>query len=41
MTAPGSIGWLAAHEFRLAWRDWRAMVTAGLALAFLTQLRSP
>ena len=28
MTA-GSIPWLAAHELRLAWRDWRAMITAG------------
>ncbi len=26
---PGSIRWLAAHEFRLAFRDWRAMITAG------------
>lgn len=29
MSAPGSVPWLAAHEFRLAWRDWRAMITAG------------
>ena len=31
MTAPAgpSFAWLAAHEFRLAWRDWRGMVTAG------------
>ncbi len=29
MTRPGSIPWLAAHELRLAWRDWRGMITAG------------
>ncbi len=29
MSTPGSIRWLAAHEFRLAWRDWRSMITAG------------
>jgi ABC-2 type transport system permease protein len=29
MSAPGSVAWLAAHEARLAWRDWRSMVTAG------------
>lgn len=23
------IGWLLAHEWRLAWRDWLAMITAG------------
>src|SRR6266853_1632933 len=28
MTA-ASIPWLALHEFRLAWRDWRSMITAG------------
>jgi ABC-2 type transport system permease protein len=26
---PGSLGWIAAHEFRLAWRDWQGMLTAG------------
>ncbi len=29
MAAPGSIAWLAGHELRLSWRDWRAMLTAG------------
>lgn len=29
MSRPGSIAWLAAHELRLAWRDWLSMVTAG------------
>ena len=29
MSAPGTVAWLARHEFRLAWRDWRSMVTAG------------
>jgi ABC-2 type transport system permease protein len=29
VSAPGSIPWLARHELRLAWRDWRSMVTAG------------
>ena len=28
MSAPGSLRWLAAHELRLAWRDWRSMITA-------------
>lgn len=27
--APGGLGWFAAHDLRLAWRDWVAMVTAG------------
>jgi ABC-2 type transport system permease protein len=27
--APASLPWFAAHEFRLAWRDWLAMTTAG------------
>jgi ABC-2 type transport system permease protein len=26
---PASLPWFAAHEFRLAWRDWLAMMTAG------------
>ena len=27
--APATLPWFAAHEFRLAWRDWLAMMTAG------------
>jgi ABC-2 type transport system permease protein len=26
---PGTLSWFAQHEFRLAWRDWLAMMTAG------------
>jgi len=29
MSAPGTIAWFAHHEFRLAWRDFVAMMTAG------------
>src|SRR5262245_20766861 len=29
MTHPASLAWFAHHEFRLAWRDWLAMLTAG------------
>jgi ABC-2 type transport system permease protein len=29
VSAPGTVAWLARHEFRLAWRDWRSMITAG------------
>jgi ABC-2 type transport system permease protein len=29
VSAPGSLAWLARHEFRLAWRDWRSMISAG------------
>jgi ABC-2 type transport system permease protein len=29
MTHAASIPWLAAHEFRLAWRDWASMLTGG------------
>lgn len=29
MNAPATTAWFAAHEFRLAWRDWLAMMTAG------------
>jgi hypothetical protein len=29
MSAPGTVVWFARHEFRLAWRDWLAMMTAG------------
>jgi ABC-2 type transport system permease protein len=29
MSAPGTIVWFAEHEFRLAWRDWVSMMTAG------------
>ncbi|MEA2903467.1 MAG: type transport system permease protein, partial [Alphaproteobacteria bacterium] len=25
----GSLPWFAQHEFRLAWRDWLSMMTAG------------
>jgi ABC-2 type transport system permease protein len=26
---PGTLAWFARHEFRLAWRDWLTMMTAG------------
>jgi len=29
MSAPGSLSWFAAHEARLAWRDWRWLMTRG------------
>ncbi|MEL6290777.1 MAG: permease [Pseudomonadota bacterium] len=29
LAAPGGLGWFAAHELRLAWRDWMSMMTAG------------
>ncbi|OYX80233.1 MAG: permease, partial [Bradyrhizobium sp. 35-63-5] len=29
MSAPGTLTWLAGHEFRLGWRDWTALLTAG------------
>jgi ABC-2 type transport system permease protein len=29
MSAPGTLGWFARHELRLAWRDAMAMLTAG------------
>ena len=29
MNPPGTLVWFARHEFRLAWRDWLSMVTAG------------
>ena len=29
MSRPGTLAWFARHEFRLAWRDWLAMMTAG------------
>lgn len=29
MTRPGSIAWFARHEFRLAWRSWRSLLTGG------------
>ena len=42
MTGTASLAWFAHHEFRLAWRDWLSMLTAGkrrrarvVALAFL------
>ena len=29
MNSPASLTFLAHHEFRLAWRDWWSMLTAG------------
>ena len=29
MSHPASLTWLAGHEFRLGWRDWVALMTAG------------
>lgn len=29
MSSAGTLGWFAAHEFRLGWRDWIAMATGG------------
>jgi ABC-2 type transport system permease protein len=29
VSQPGTLVWLAVHEFRLAWRDFRSMLTAG------------
>ena len=29
MTRPGTIGWFALHEARLAWRDWLWLMTGG------------
>jgi ABC-2 type transport system permease protein len=29
VSGPGTLVWFARHEFRLAWRDWLSMVTAG------------
>ncbi len=29
MIRPGTIGWFALHEARLAWRDWLSLMTAG------------
>ena len=29
MSQPASLTFLARHEFRLAWRDWWSMLTAG------------
>jgi ABC-2 type transport system permease protein len=29
MSHPATLTWFAHHEFRLAWRDWLAMLTAG------------
>lgn len=37
--APGpSLVWLAGHELRLAWRDWRGIITAGNRRRFSTAL---
>ena len=50
MTGTASLAWFAHHEFRLAWRDWLSMLTAGkrrrarvVALAFLAfiSMKSP
>lgn len=29
MSRPDTLTWLASHEFRLGWRDWLSMMTAG------------
>jgi ABC-2 type transport system permease protein len=29
VSQPGTIGWFAAHEARLAWRDWLSLMTGG------------
>jgi ABC-2 type transport system permease protein len=29
VSAPATLAWFARHEFRLAWRDWLSMMTAG------------
>jgi ABC-2 type transport system permease protein len=29
VSAPATLTWFARHEFRLAWRDWLSMMTAG------------
>lgn len=29
MSQPASLTWLASHEFRLGWRDWTSLITAG------------
>ena len=29
MSQPASLTWLASHEFRLGWRDWVSLITAG------------
>jgi ABC-2 type transport system permease protein len=29
VSQPGTIGWFAQHEARLAWRDWLSLMTAG------------
>ena len=29
MSQPASLAWLAGHEFRLGWRDWTSLMTAG------------
>ncbi len=42
MSVPGTVGWFARHEARLAWRDWLWLMTGGyrrrartVALGFL------
>jgi ABC-2 type transport system permease protein len=32
MSRPGSVGWFAAHEARLAWRDWLSLIAGGRRL---------
>ena len=29
MNSPATLTWFARHEFRIAWRDWVSMMTAG------------
>ena len=29
VSQPASLTWLAGHEFRLGWRDWTSLMTAG------------
>jgi ABC-2 type transport system permease protein len=29
VSQPASLTWLAGHEFRLGWRDWVSLMTAG------------
>ena len=38
MSVPGTIGWFARHETRLAWRDWVALMTGGRRRRAITAL---
>ena len=38
MSVPGTIGWFARHEARLAWRDWVALMTGGRRRRAITAL---